>query len=55
MYWAEFLTVALVHLLAVASPGPDFAIVVRASVSHGRTLGTWTALGVGAGILLHVS
>lgn len=55
MYWAEFLTVALVHLLAVASPGPDFAIVVRESVTHGRTAGTWTALGVGAGILVHVT
>ena len=28
MYWTEFLTVALIHLLAVASPGPDFAVVV---------------------------
>ncbi|SDT91234.1 resistance to homoserine/threonine (RhtB) family protein [Pseudomonas pohangensis] len=55
LYWQEFLTVALVHLLAVASPGPDFAIVIRESVSHGRTAGTWTALGVGVGILLHVT
>lgn len=55
MYWSEFLTVVLVHLLAVASPGPDFAIVLRASVSQGRYAGIWTALGVGSGILLHVS
>lgn len=54
MYWTEFLTVALVHLLAVASPGPDFAIVLRESVSNGRHAGVWTALGVGSGILLHV-
>ncbi|MFZ2321848.1 MAG: LysE family transporter [Pseudomonas sp.] len=54
MYWTEFLTVALVHLLAVASPGPDFAIVLRESVSNGRHAGIWTALGVGSGILLHV-
>ncbi|MFP3520409.1 LysE family translocator, partial [Pseudomonas sp. SIMBA_077] len=26
MYFTEFLTVALIHLLAVASPGPDFAV-----------------------------
>ncbi|VXC79122.1 Lysine transporter LysE [Pseudomonas sp. 8Z] len=55
MYWSEFLTVALIHLLAVASPGPDFAIVVRASVAHGRRIGVCTALGVGTGILLHVT
>lgn len=54
MYLAEFLTVALVHLLAVASPGPDFAVVVRESVARGRITGVWTALGVGCGIFLHV-
>jgi len=55
MYWAEFLTVAFIHLLAVASPGPDFAVVVRESVTHGRRAGTWTALGVGSAIFLHVT
>mgnify|MGYP002716471640 CR=1 FL=1 len=55
MYWSEFLTVALIHLLAVASPGPDFAIVVRESVGFGRRAGVFTALGVGSGILVHVT
>lgn len=55
MYWNEFLTIALIHLLAVASPGPDFAIVVRESVVQGRKAGLFSALGVGSGILIHVT
>ena len=51
----EFLTVALIHLLAVASPGPDFAVVVRESVAHGRRTGLFCALGVGTAIFLHVA
>lgn len=55
MYLNEFLVVALVHLLAVVSPGPDFAVVIRNSVSAGRQAGLMTALGVGTGIFLHVA
>ena len=55
MYWTEFLTIALAHLFAVASPGPDFAIVVRQSVASGTRIGIWTSAGVGCGILVHVA
>jgi len=54
-YALEFSKVALAHLLAVASPGPDFAIVLRQSLRHGRRTATWTSLGVGAAITLHVT
>ncbi len=54
-YWLEFLKVALAHLLAVASPGPDFAIVLRQSLRHGRRAAIWTSVGVGTAILLHVA
>ena len=53
-YLSEFLTVALVHLLAVASPGPDFAMVLRQSLVAGRKAALWTSVGVGLGILVHV-
>ena len=53
-YWPEFLTVALVHLLAVASPGPDFAVVLRQALSQSRNRALLTAIGVGSGILVHV-
>jgi RhtB (resistance to homoserine/threonine) family protein len=53
-YWREFLAVAVAHLLAVSSPGPDFAIVLKQSIAHGRRVAIWTAIGVGTAILLHV-
>lgn len=53
--WIEFGKVALAHLLAVASPGPDFAIVVKQSITHGRRTAVWTSVGIGTGILLHVT
>ena len=52
---SAFLTVAFVHLLAVASPGPDFAIVVKQSVTQSRKIVLWTAFGVALGILVHVA
>ena len=54
-YLSEFITIALVHLVAVASPGPDFAIIVRYSVNHGRRIAMYASVGVGLGILLHVA
>jgi threonine/homoserine/homoserine lactone efflux protein len=54
-YWGQFLKVAVAHMLAVASPGPDFAMVVRQSLAHGRRAGVWTAIGVGTAILVHVT
>ncbi len=53
--WREFSQVALAHLLAVASPGPDFALVLRQSLTHGRRTALWTSLGIGTAILLHVT
>ena len=53
--WVEFSKVAVAHLLAVASPGPDFAIVLRQSLTFGRRTALWTSVGVGTAILLHVT
>lgn len=54
-YQLEFYTIALIHLLAVASPGPDFAIVLRHSIRFGRRTAVITSIGIGLAILLHVS
>lgn len=55
MYWNEFFVIAVAHLFAVASPGPDFAVVLKQSVVGGTRVGVWTSLGVGSAILLHVT
>ena len=49
----EFFTVAILHLFAVASPGPDFALVTRQSLRYNRKVAIWTSLGIGVGILFH--
>ena len=51
----EFMTVALVHLLAVASPGPISRWWCASVAAQGRRAGSWTALGVGCGIFVHVA
>jgi len=54
-YLAEFLVIATIHFLAVASPGPDLAITLRQSITFGRRAGLWTSLGIGVGIFVHVA
>src|SRR5690606_37414234 len=53
--WFEFGAVALAHGLAVASPGPDFILVLRQSLRYGRATATASAVGIGCGILVHVT
>lgn len=51
----EILAVALITVLAVISPGADFAMVVRNSCLYGRRTGLLGAMGVAAGVLVHVT
>lgn len=55
MFLSQLLTVALVHLLAVISPGPDFAMVTRNSLIYSRKAGVYTSLGLALGIAVHVT
>ncbi|HET6433389.1 homoserine/threonine efflux transporter [Dyella sp.] len=45
-----FLTIALVHLLALASPGPDFLFVSQTAASRSRTQALAGVLGIVLGI-----
>ena len=46
-------TLAVVHFVALMSPGPDFALVVQNATRYGRQTGLYIALGLSFGILLH--
>ncbi len=54
-YLPVILTVAVVHLLAVISPGPDFIMITRNSLIYSRKTGIYTAIGLGLGILVHIT
>ncbi|WP_194755682.1 LysE family translocator [Aliidiomarina indica] len=54
-YLAEFVAMAIAHAVAVASPGPDFAVVSRYSVRYGARVAVWVSLGIALGILIHVT
>lgn len=47
-------SVALIHLLAVISPGPDFFLAIKNALSYSRKTGIYTAIGFGFGIMVHV-
>jgi len=49
------LTVSLVHLMAVMSPGPDLVICIKNTLKYSRSIGIWTALGFACGVLVHIS
>lgn len=51
----NLLAVAGVTVAAVISPGPDFAMIVRSGVRHGRRTGVATALGIACGATVHAT
>jgi RhtB (resistance to homoserine/threonine) family protein len=54
-YLPELLVVALAHLLAVMSPGPDFFLTMRNSLAYSRRTGIYTAAGIALGLIVHIA
>ena len=52
-YILEFSTVFFITLLAVISPGSDFVITIKNSISTSKVSGIYTALGISVAILVH--
>lgn len=49
----EYLTILGVFTIGAISPGPDFAMVLRQAIIHGRKAGIFTSLGIASAILIH--
>ena len=54
-YFNEFLVIAIAHLVAVISPGPDFALIVRQTVKFNRKVAIISSIGIAFGILIHIT
>lgn len=54
-FWQGFVVITIVHLLAAASPGPDFAFVTRQSLIHGRRAGLLASIGIALGLGIHIA
>jgi threonine efflux protein len=53
-FWHGFAVITFVHLLAAASPGPDFAYVTRQALVHGRRAGLLASAGIALGLSIHI-
>ena len=51
----EILVVSIITLLAVISPGADFALVSRNSYLYGRKQGLYTAYGIACAVWIHIT
>lgn len=54
-YWPELLSVTVVAIFMSISPGPDFVMIARNSIFHGRRTGLYSSLGIAMAIWLHVA
>ncbi|MBD0335995.1 MAG: LysE family transporter [Cyanobacteria bacterium Co-bin13] len=54
-FLSGWLAVLAVGLVAVITPGPDFVLTLRSSLAHSRQAGIYTAVGIGAGNLVHAT
>jgi len=48
------LIITTVHLLAAASPGPDFVLVSQQTLTHGKKAGLMCSIGIALGLSIHI-
>ncbi|MGL4473803.1 MAG: LysE family translocator [Shewanella sp.] len=53
MDYSLLLTLSVLHFIALVSPGPDFAIIVKLASQQNRTVALACAFGIATAILIH--
>ena len=54
-YLPELISVGVIAVFMVISPGADFVMITRNSIFHGRKSGLYSSLGIGLAIWIHVA
>lgn len=54
LYINEFLILASALFLALLAPGPDFAMILKQSITYGKRASIVSSVGIGLGISVHV-
>lgn len=49
-----FILITGVHLLAAASPGPDFVLVTQQALTNGKKTALYCSLGIALGLSIHI-
>lgn len=53
-FFQGLLLISSIHLLAAASPGPDFVLVSQQTMSSGKKAGLLTSFGIALGLSIHI-
>ena len=53
-YLSEFIAVVSITVLTIVTPGPDFVVVARNSLTFSRRSGVFTAIGVSIAVWIHI-
>ncbi|WP_258238813.1 LysE family translocator [Arcobacter sp. CECT 8985] len=54
LYLHQFFILAAAMFIALLSPGPDFAMIVKQSITYGKRSSIFTSIGIGLGISVHI-
>ena len=52
--WHGLVLITSIHLLAAASPGPDFILVSQQTLSNGKKAGLLCSVGIALGLSIHI-